>query len=160
MQQASIDIADNVIYCSGRWTLQNLADLERQIAGLQWPAGAAVTCDASQVTAMDTGGAVLLQEMIVDGRRRGQTRSIRGIPPEPAALLERIGGQHQPLPSERVVARTSWVTGLGELVWHQLGSGVRGLAFLGESAVAMGHAARNPRYIRDRKSTRLNSSHT
>jgi phospholipid/cholesterol/gamma-HCH transport system permease protein len=148
MQQASIDIADNVIYCSGRWTLQNLADLERQIAGLQWPAGAAVTCDASQVTAMDTGGAVLLQEMIVDGRRRGQTRSIRGIPPEPAALLERIGGQHQPLPSERVVARTSWVTGLGELVWHQLGSGGRGLAFLGESAVAMGHAARNPRYIR------------
>lgn len=155
MQQASIDIADNVIHCSGRWTLQNLAALEQLIARLQWPAGAMVACDASRVTAMDTGGAVLLQEIIVDGRRRGQQLALRGLQGEFSDLLDRIGGQAMMAKSGIMAAQTGWLTRVGKSAWHELESGLRGLAFLGESAVAFSHALRQPRFIRWRSLLRI-----
>lgn len=154
-QQASIDIAGNVIRCRGRWTLQNLADLERQSTALQWPHGAVAACDASQVTAMDTGGAVLLQEIIMDGRRRGQQLPLQGLQVEFAALLGRINSRSMTSDAGDSAPQTGWVTRLGEYAWHHLEAGLRGLAFLGESAVALTHALRNPRHIRWRSLLRI-----
>ncbi len=154
-EPASIDIADNVIHCRGRWTLQHLADLERQIASLRWPQGEVTACDASQVTAMDTGGAVLLQTTMMDGRRRGQPLPLQGLQQEFAALLERIDGHARAVAARRPAPRDGWVTRLGAYVWHQRESGIRGLTFLGESAVALIHALRHPRTIRWRSLLRI-----
>lgn len=154
VQRASIEIVGNVTHCRGRWTLQNLADLERQIAELRWPVGSAGVYDASQVTAMDTGGAVLLQTLLADGDDRGQRGALRGLHGEFAALLERIGDQAGGVDSARS-SRAGWIASLGEVVWHQLESGVRALAFLGESAVAFGHALRHPCQIRWRSLLRV-----
>ncbi len=147
-KQASIDIADSVIYCRGQWTLQNLADLERQINLLRWPQRGLTACDASQVTAMDTGGAVLLHVTIANGRRRGQQLPFQGLQSEFSALLERIDGQAGAGMARDAAPRAGWVARLGESAWRQVEAGLRGLTFLGESAVALAHAVRHPRHIR------------
>ncbi len=154
-QQASIEIAGSVIHCRGRWTLQNLADLERQIRALQWPEVVALTYDASHVTAMDTGGAVLLQETITDGRHRGQQLSLRGLQQEFEKLLQLAGIQAKAMVSGPSASRPGWIERLGQAAWQQLESGARGLAFLGESTVAFLHAARHPRSIRWRSLLRV-----
>ena len=147
-QQASIEIAGQVIHCRGRWILSNLADLERQIMALQWPEGAALTCDASQVTAMDTGGAVLLQETVNDGRRRGQQLSLCGLQQEFATLVQLAGIQATAMVPGPSASHPGWIERLGQTAWRQLESGARGLAFLGESTLALLHAVRHPRAIR------------
>jgi phospholipid/cholesterol/gamma-HCH transport system permease protein len=154
-QQASIDVADNMIRCRGRWTLQNLADLERQVASLRWPEGAVAPCDTSQVTAMDTGGAVLLQEIMADGRRRGQQVALRGLQEDFSALLARIDGQIRRVDAGASAAPMGRVARFGQTLWKQWESGLRGTAFLGESAVTMAHALRHPRYIRWRSLLRI-----
>ena len=146
--QASIENIDNVIHCQGRWTLPNLADLERQIKALQWPDVGALTYDASRVTAMDTGGAVLLQETITDGRHRGQQLALRGLQQEFTKLLQMTGFEAKAKATVSFASRSGWIERLGQSVWHQLESGIRGLAFLGESTVAFLHAVRHPRSIR------------
>lgn len=147
-QRASIHIADNVIHCRGRWILPNLADLERQIGALPWPEGGGVTYDANHLTAMDTGGAVLLHETITDGRRRGHQPSLRGLQPEFTALLQMVDAHRKERDSGHAARQPAWIERLGQTAWHQLESGVRGLAFLGESAVAFLHSIRHPRSIR------------
>ncbi|WP_455389251.1 hypothetical protein, partial [Petrachloros mirabilis] len=62
--QASVSISDNVIRCQGRWTLPYLVDLQREGVALRWPRAKRVVYDASRITAMDTGGALLLYESI------------------------------------------------------------------------------------------------
>lgn len=154
-QPASIDVADNVIRCRGRWTLQHLADLERQVAALRWPEGAVVPCDTSQVAAMDTGGAVLLQEIIADGRRRGQQVTLRGLQEGFSVLLDQIDGQIRRVDAGAPAVPLGWVARIGQTLWTQGESGVRGVAFLGESAVTLAHALRNPRFIRWRSLLRI-----
>ncbi|OYT22001.1 MAG: hypothetical protein CCU26_00070, partial [Nitrospira sp. UW-LDO-01] len=63
-RQATISVEDNVVYCRGAWTLPNLSELERGGHALRWPDVPTVLYDAGEVTAMDTGGALLLQRYI------------------------------------------------------------------------------------------------
>lgn len=154
-QQASVEIAGNVVRCRGQWTLPHLADLERQVGALSWPSAAAVIYDASHVTAMDTGGAVLLQETIADGLHRGHQPSLRGLQPEFAQLLQMVGKQRKGMDLERSAPGANWIDRLGQSVWHQLEAGVRGLAFLGESTVAFLCAVRHPRSLRWRTLLRV-----
>ena len=154
-EQASIDIADNVIRCRGRWTLQNLADLEQQVVALHWPEGAGAPCDMTQVTAMDTGGAVLLQEIVADRRRRGQQVTLRGLQEDFRVLLDRIEGQIRRVDAGAAAVPVGWLARFGQTLRTQWESGVRGVAFLGESAVTMAHVLRHPHYIRWRSLLRI-----
>ena len=91
--EASVAISENVIHCQGRWTVSNLAELERQGGTLRWPEVPQVVYDASQITAMDTGGALLLQQSIETAKRRGGKTTLRGLRPEFSELLQLIGAQ-------------------------------------------------------------------
>jgi phospholipid/cholesterol/gamma-HCH transport system permease protein len=146
--RTSIDIADNVIHCRGQWTFPHLAELERQVGALPWPKGREMICDASHLRAMDTGGAVLLQEIITDGRRRGHPPSLRGLQPEFTALLQMVGTHRKERDSGHTARRPGWLERLGQAAWRRLESGVQGLAFLGESSTAFLRSARHPRSIR------------
>ena len=75
-QQATISVSDNVVHCRGAWTLPNLIELERRSERLRWPDAPDVICDVGGVTAMDTGGALLLQRSINGLRRLGRTVSL------------------------------------------------------------------------------------
>jgi len=56
--------ADGKLSCAGAWTLDHLADLERQIAGLPKTLTGHINCDVGAIAAMDTGGAWLLQRTL------------------------------------------------------------------------------------------------
>jgi phospholipid/cholesterol/gamma-HCH transport system permease protein len=104
--------------------------------------------DASHITAMDTGGAVLLQQSLYEGRQRGRQPSLQGLRPEFAEFLQVVGAQWTGGDSGSAPRRQKWIERLGQATWHQLESGVRGLAFLGESTVALLRAVHRPQSIR------------
>jgi phospholipid/cholesterol/gamma-HCH transport system permease protein len=155
MQQASVIVNENVIHCRGLWTLPNLARLEGQVGMLRWPDVPEVVCDAGQITAMDTGGALLLQETINAVRMRGRSASLEGLRPEFAELLRLVDVQRNRIDVGAALARTGRIERLGQIVWRLVEAGARGLAFLGESTLAFLCVARNPRSIRWRSLLRV-----
>ncbi len=89
-QQATISVEDNVIRCRGSWTLPNLSQLEQRGRALRWPDTPTVLYDAGEVTAMDTGGALILQRCIDGVRRKGQQTALQGLKPEFDELLRKV----------------------------------------------------------------------
>lgn len=153
-RQASIERVDNVMHCRGRWVLPNVADLEHQAGALGWPERGGVIYDARGITAMDTGGAVLLRQSLRAAGRGGRTSSLQGLPPEFAALLQMLETQSGNA-SGAVHAQGGWIERVGQAVWSQLESGGRGLAFLGESTVAFLRVLRRPGSLRWRSLLRM-----
>ena len=148
MEQATISVDRSMIHCRGAWILPNLVQLERQIQTLRWPDGSDVRFDTMGVTAMDTGGALLLQRCLTHSPRNGQRSAPHGLRPEFADLLQKVQLQW-PRPDQGAVARnTSWAEGLTHLVQSRQAAAVRALAFIGESTIAFGRALRRPRSIR------------
>lgn len=153
-RQASIERVDNVMYCRGRWVLPNVADLESQAGAVGWPERGGVIYDASEITAMDTGGAVLLHQSVRAAGRGGRTSSLQGLPSQFAALLQMVQTQSVSAPGV-VPAQGGWIERVGRAAWHQLESGSRGLAFLGESTVAFLRVLRRPGSLRWRSLLRM-----
>ncbi|MEK7725577.1 MAG: MlaE family lipid ABC transporter permease subunit [Nitrospirota bacterium] len=156
-RQASIERVDNVMHCRGRWVLPNVAALEYQSGALGWPERGGVIYDASEITAMDTGGAVLLHRSVRAAGRGGRTSSLQGLPQEFAALLQMVETQsvHAPgvIPAQE--GQGGWIERVGRAAWQQLESGRRGLAFLGESTVALLRVLRRPGSLRWRSLLRM-----
>ncbi len=147
-QQATISVEDNVIRCRGAWTLPNLAQLERRGRALRWPETATVLYDAGEVTAMDTGGALVLQRSIEGVRHRGRQASLQGLKPEFAELLRKIELQ-RPRPDRGAAVReTGWGEGISRAIQSRQASAIRALAFLGESTIAFGRSLMRPSSIR------------
>ena len=135
-QRATVSVSDNVIHCRGPWTLPNLAELERRGGMLRWPDAQTVIYDAGEVTAMDTGGAMMLQQSINGLRHMGRKASLRGLKPEFAELLQMVETQWSHLDREGAVPRVGWVERLTRAAQQRRESAVRVLAFLGESTIA------------------------
>ncbi|MCP9448059.1 MAG: STAS domain-containing protein, partial [Nitrospira sp.] len=147
-QQTIIAVIGNVVQCRGAWTLSNLNDLERRIERLGWPTASEVICDVGEVTAMDTGGALLLQRIESDLVRRGKAVSVRGLKPEFAELVRMV----------RAKARLNHASPAQQAGWEKsplvssvkIGTDgvIRALAFLGETTVAIGRSLLRPGLIR------------
>jgi phospholipid/cholesterol/gamma-HCH transport system permease protein len=154
-QQATISVEDNVVYCRGDWTLPNLAQLERRGRTLRWPDIPTVCYDAGQVTAMDTGGALMLQRCIEGLRRKGQQPSLQGLKPEFAELLRKVDIDRPRAERGSAVQGTGWVERLSLALQSRQTSVTHGLAFLGESTIAAGRAITQPHSIRWRALLRI-----
>ncbi|UVT16095.1 MAG: ABC transporter permease [Nitrospira sp.] len=147
-QQATISVEDNVIHCRGAWTLPNLAHLERGGRALRWPETSTVLCDAGEVTAMDTGGALVLQRCIEGVRHKGQQASLQGLKPEFAELLRKIEMQRPRSERGADVRGTGWAEGVSGAIQARQASAIRALAFVGESTIAFGRSLMRPSSIR------------
>jgi len=155
VEQATVAVKDNVIHCRGAWTLQNLSQLEQGGRTLQWPDASIVLYDAADVTAMDTGGALLLQRWIDGVQSKGKQTSLQGLKPEFAELLRRIEDQWTG-PGRGVVTReTSWLERLSRGLQAWQASAVRALVFVGESTIAVSRALVQPHSIRWRSFLRI-----
>lgn len=136
-----------VLRCEGAWTIPNVADLDRRLALVQWPRAAEMACDASAITAMDTGGAVLLQRLVVQIRQQGGRLSIEGLRPEFADILRIVSSNWD---QRRVPAETrgGWSAHLNRLLVERSRQAVRALGFVGESTIGIWLSLRRPSLIR------------
>ena len=153
-QQATISVSDNVIHCRGAWTLPNVTELERRSGMLRWPDASEVACDAGEVTAMDTGGALLLYRSIERLRCAGRNVSLHGLKPEFAELVRLI---------ETSASRThvadlrsvGWGVRVTQAIRRKQDAVIHGLAFLGETTVTLGRSVLRPQSIRWRALLRI-----
>ncbi|MBH0185270.1 MAG: STAS domain-containing protein, partial [Nitrospira sp.] len=153
-QQATISVSDNVIHCRGAWTLPNVTELERRSGTLRWPDVSEVACDAGEVTAMDTGGALVLYRSIERLRRAGQNVSLHGLKPEFAELVRLIETSTS---RTHVVALRSarWGVRVTQAIRRKQDAVIHGLAFLGETVVILGRSVLRPQSIRWRALLRV-----
>ncbi|MDF0677172.1 MAG: ABC transporter permease [Nitrospira sp.] len=155
VEEATISVKDNVIHCRGSWTLPHLSQLERGGRALRWPETSTVLYDAGEVTAMDTGGALILHRCIDGVRRKGQETTLQGLKPEFAELLEMVESQWAQLERRAPVRRSGWIDRVAGALRSRRTATIRALAFVGESTIAFGRALMRPRSIRWRTLLRI-----
>lgn len=154
-QQATISVSDNVIHCRGPWILPNLAELEQHGGLLRESETPTVIYDVGGVTAMDTGGALLLHRSITAVRRSGRQASLQGLKPEFEQLLRLIETTGSPSARMVAVRRDGWAEHLALAAERRRESAVHALAFVGESAVAFWRTMTHPGAVRWRAVARM-----
>ncbi|MBM4139049.1 MAG: MlaE family lipid ABC transporter permease subunit [Nitrospira sp.] len=146
-QQATISVSGTVVHCRGTWTLSHLDELERASGELRYPDARDVTYEAGEVTAMDTGGALVLQQSINSLRRTGRTVSLRGLKPEFAELVQLINTRVS-LNHAAALRQDGWQERLSQNLQRRQKAILDRLAFIGETTVAFGRLAMRPGSIR------------
>ncbi|WP_447974667.1 ABC transporter permease [Nitrospira sp. Kam-Ns4a] len=137
--------------CTGSWTIPHLAGVEARLAALLRGGGdsrgCVVTCEASGITAMDTGGAWLLRRTLEGLRAQGREVALRGLEPRFVELLE-IVGRHAPADEPESAPVAPPLERLGRAAWSRVLQGPQALAFLGESTAVLIRQLLHPRRIR------------
>jgi len=135
--QASITIGrDQTVHCIGTWTLQHLPDLERASASLSWPQLRELVFDAGHITAMDTGGAVMLHRTVTQLRRQGRQVSVEGLRAEFAELLRMVSANWDCIEAAPM-AKPGWAEQLSRSMVERARQAVKAFGFIGESTVAV-----------------------
>jgi phospholipid/cholesterol/gamma-HCH transport system permease protein len=106
-----------------------------------------LTVDASGISAMDTGGAVVLQRMLIQLGETGRRVSLEGLRREFTGLLEMVSS-HLKRNEAVVEARRGWPVRLERWIVEQAGQAVKALGFLGESTVGVGRSLTHPSVVR------------
>ena len=155
---ASLSLANPLqMQLAGAWTALGLADVERQAASLQLPRGGgegALVADASQVQALDSAGAWVLQTLLTRWRAQGQAVSLHGLQPRFTAVMDsvakhRAGQADQaagPAPAGRPDPGllSAALATLGRWVSQHVTQGLAVFSLLGEVAVAGAGWVRHP----------------
>ena len=145
--EADVRAVSVQVRCTGAWTVQGIAALERQLAQLGWPAADELIFDGSAITALDTAGAWLLQRTLHSLQQRGKSIRLHGLRPEFDTLLQLVTSRSahaEPvLPAKigllEVIGRQAWRNQLGMFDM---------LAFVGESATVLMRSLMQPNRIR------------
>ncbi len=147
--RASITVdKDGGVRCAGAWILPHLVDLEQRLAAFAWPDALEIVCDASAITNMDTGGAVLLQRALNGLRQRRKKVSLQGLRTEFSGLLELVSKSLETIGPPAVAVRRTWLESIGFFTWSRLLQAFTALAFLGESTWAVFRLLFSPRSAR------------
>ena len=146
--EAKIHIGEGgVLRCEGSWTIPHVAALSRALAAVRWPPTPELPCDATHITAMDTGGAVLLHRLVIQLRQGGRRVSIEGLRPEFSEILTMVASNWNriELPAVR---KQGWLEQFHRAVMERAQQAVRALEFLGQSAVEIWRVLKMPSRIR------------
>jgi len=133
--------------CAGPWLVPAIAQLEPQLQLVVAINAAQVQVDATQLVAMDTSGAWLLQRTIRALERRGLTVSISGLRPEFSALLQLVAAAGV-APLAMLVPTTGILAKVGKAAWLGLLQLRAILAFIGKCSLILLHSVLQPRRIR------------
>lgn len=148
-QDATIHIEDDqTIYCEGCWTISKLADLEQTLKTFSWPSKTDLVWDGSHISAIDTGGALLLYQSLTTLQHQGHRITWRGLKAEFAELLKLVSTKYDALEAAAQPLTPSWLERLGLRAWTDLQQGLKALGFLGESTVGLFRLLRSPQNIR------------
>lgn len=89
-EMAEIEWQDARIRCHGCWTVDRLAAAVERVNQAPTPAAPEIALDASQIDALDTAGAWLLQRLRLQLEADGRAVVIEGLNPQFADLYERV----------------------------------------------------------------------
>ena len=144
---ASLSQTAGGLRLAGRWNAQGLGDLPAQIAGLQMPPAAALAADATALTALDTGGAWLLQKLLRRLHDAGCSVTLQGLPPAFEGLLAMtvLPPAAPPVPPQ---PPPSALAGLGRRSAAVAEEGLALLSFVGETALTFGRSLLQPSRLR------------
>jgi len=148
---ASITAGPEGLVLAGAWTALGMATLAERLATLPWPPGQAARADATQLTALDTAGAWLLQGLLVRLQSAGTPLQLQGLRPEFAQRLDAVAQRQAELaaaPAALPPAAPGRLESLGRSTTARLAEAVAMLAFVGESASALMGWARHPQRVR------------
>jgi phospholipid/cholesterol/gamma-HCH transport system permease protein len=146
--EAQVRIGDGgTVRCEGAWIIPNLADLERAMATSRWPNVTDLVFDASRITGMDTGGAVVLQRTLIQLRERGRRVSLQGLRPEFTDLLQMVSSNWKRI-GDTAQARRGWSVQLERLILERARQAAKALEFVGESTIGISRSITNPSSIR------------
>jgi phospholipid/cholesterol/gamma-HCH transport system permease protein len=133
--------------CTGTWTLEGVAPLERRIDALPWPRAGEVVIDGAGISALDSSGAWLLQRTARDLRARGVSARIAGLRPEFESLMQLIAARAvaaaPPSPAPPGVLES-----VGRRAWATVENTRSFLAFVGEAFYALFRSIAQPHRIR------------
>ncbi len=136
---------------SGRWTALDLGDIGRGLESVPTVRGTQTVADATGVEALDTAGAWALQALLLRLARAGVALTLEGLRPEfgrtMAGVAQQVADQAATAAGARGKA-PSILEGLGRSVAASAGEALALLAFVGESALALGGWVLHPRRIR------------
>jgi len=135
------------VRCSGAWTVQGIAPLERRLAAFSYPDRTSVIVDGSAISALDTSGGWLLLRTIRGLEKRGCTVEVRGLRPEYGALLHLISARAI-TPETATPAAPGMLSTIGRHAWSSLVEGWRMLSFIGATATVLLHSLVQPRRFR------------
>ena len=148
-QEAMIRIAkDETIHCEGSWTIHKLTGLEQELQTLRWPTKTGLVWDGSRITAMDTGGALVLYRSVNTLERQGQHITWRGLRAEFAKLLDLMSRTDAETEITTPPARPNWLEQIGRYTWTRWLQNIRALEFLGESTLGLIRLLLSPGSIR------------
>jgi len=136
---------------TGDWTARGMGAIQAQLDAVRVGARAPASADGTRIEALDTAGAWMLNQLLKRLRDAGSVVTVRGLRPEFARLLEMVAQyiadpEHRPAPDR--AAPQPFLERVGRGVAAATEQGVALLAFVGESAVAMGANLAHPRRIR------------
>ena len=148
LERANITIGhDQIVHCTGPWTLQHLPDLERALGSLSWPRLRGLIFDAGHITAMDTGGAVVLHRTMTQLRRQGRQVSVEGLRAECAELLRTVSANWDRIEATPA-KKPGWMERLSRFTVGRARQAVTALGFIGESTVGVWRSLKRPSLIR------------
>ena len=136
-----------VIECTGAWTLQGIAALERNLESVAWPTQREVVIDAAALTALDTSGGWVLHRTLRDLERGGCTVRVQHLRPEFDALLRLIAARELPA-EEEITKAPGWLPRLGGYGWAGWLGTLNYLGFVGEASLVLVRSIAQPRRLR------------
>lgn len=143
----SANAAVVTLRCAGPWVVPAIAQLEPQLQQVVAINATQVQVDATQLVAMDTSGAWLLQRTIRVLEQRGLNVSISGLRPEFSALLQLVAAAGS-APVAMLVPATGILARIGKALWLGLLRMPAILAFIGKCSLILLHSVLQPRRIR------------
>ncbi len=136
---------------SGRWTAFGMGGIESRLGTVHDFAGQPAWVDASQIEALDTAGAWVLNQLLLRLRAQGSTVDLKGLRPELARLLELVAKQ-LPGASHDASPEIQPTQALPERIGRSVASVAEQagalLAFVGECALALIGSLAHPARIR------------
>lgn len=140
-----------LLVVSGRWTARFLGKLPKSLDQLHSTSGFAVIADGVDVQAMDSSGAWILQKLMNRFKSEGVTLTLRGFPQKFTTILEVVAQRFldtADLPPPAATKRPGGLANIGRAVTNLATQAIALLAFVGESAMALGTWIRRPAHVR------------
>lgn len=134
---------------SGSWTARSVGTLAGQLDAMRLADPGAAVADATRIEALDSAGAWVLQRLLQRCRDEGSAVRVHGLRPEFAKLFVAVAQQVAEQPAAPATApKPSALENLGRSATAIAEEAMALLAFVGETAIALGHSVVHPTSIR------------